>query len=146
MSTRKILVSTLMLIAGLSLLSAPCVLAQPCEGNFNCDEDVDGSDAFIFKEDFGRNQYDNPCDTCINSPCPCNPCPYGMVDCGNRCIDPMNDKDDCGADMDCLGGTECGAGKICEGGICILNCPPELVDCGGVCVNTDERCKFLRGR
>ena len=34
-----------------------------CEGNFNADEDddVDGSDAAIFKADFGRGGYNSPC-------------------------------------------------------------------------------------
>ena len=34
---------------------------DPCEGNFDCDQDVDGTDAFIFKTDFGRSQLSNPC-------------------------------------------------------------------------------------
>ena len=34
-----------------------------CEGNFNYDDDVDGSDAFTFKEDFGRSLLKNPCPT-----------------------------------------------------------------------------------
>ena len=40
----------------LLLLSAPPVLAQECcNGDFNCDADVDGTDAYKFKEDFGRS-------------------------------------------------------------------------------------------
>jgi hypothetical protein len=40
-----------------------------CEGNFNCaeDQDVDGSDAALFKTDFGRSAMSHPCvagDTC----------------------------------------------------------------------------------
>ncbi len=62
---KKILVSTLTLIAGLFLLTAPCVLAQDiCEGNFDCDQDVDGTDAAVFKEDFGRSAFKNPCPNC----------------------------------------------------------------------------------
>lgn len=43
--------------------------ACECEGNFNCaeDQDVDGSDAFTFKSDFGRSIVLHPCiagDTC----------------------------------------------------------------------------------
>ena len=40
-----------------------CGDACECEGNFNPDEDddVDGSDAAIFKTDFGRGGYDSPC-------------------------------------------------------------------------------------
>ena len=39
-----------------------------CEGDLDCDEDVDGSDAQLFKEDFGRNEYQDPCETAN----PCN--------------------------------------------------------------------------
>ena len=43
--------------------------ACECEGNFNCDADmdVDGSDAALFKGDFGRSSIEHPCiagDTC----------------------------------------------------------------------------------
>jgi hypothetical protein len=43
--------------------------ACDCEGNFNCDadQDVDGSDASLFKADFGRSNMVHPCiaeDTC----------------------------------------------------------------------------------
>ena len=43
--------------------------ACECEGNFNCtvDQDVDGSDASIFKTDFGRSIILDPCT--IASPC-----------------------------------------------------------------------------
>jgi hypothetical protein len=37
-----------------------------CEGNFDCDLDVDGSDAFVFKTDFGRSAIVNPCPTIGN--------------------------------------------------------------------------------
>ena len=32
-----------------------------CEGNFDGDEDQDGSDGVTFKTDFGRNPFNNPC-------------------------------------------------------------------------------------
>ena len=35
--------------------------ACDCEGNFDCDEDCDGSDAAIFKTDFGRSLFVDPC-------------------------------------------------------------------------------------
>jgi hypothetical protein len=35
--------------------------ACECEGNFDRDQDVDGTDAFVFKEDFGRYPIQNPC-------------------------------------------------------------------------------------
>ena len=44
-----------------------------CEGNFDCDVDCDGNDAFDFKSDFGRSTLSNPCE----SGNPCN----GDMDC-----------------------------------------------------------------
>ncbi len=38
--------------------------ACDCEGNFDCDGDVDGMDAAKFKEDFGRSSINNPCPAC----------------------------------------------------------------------------------
>ena len=47
-----------------------CGDACECEGNFNpdVDDDVDGSDGAIFKADFGRNEYNGPCESAGN-PC-----------------------------------------------------------------------------
>ena len=50
---------------------------DPCEGNFDCDEDCDGSDAHSFKVDFGRSALQNPCENG-------NPC-NGDFDCDNDC-------------------------------------------------------------
>jgi len=44
-----------------------------CEGNFDGDQDVDGSDAATFKADFGRSSFFNPC----TNGAPCN----GDFDC-----------------------------------------------------------------
>jgi hypothetical protein len=61
----KLFVTTLILVASLFLLSGSIVLSQElCEGNFDCDGDVDGTDAAIFKEDFGRTVFKNPCPPC----------------------------------------------------------------------------------
>lgn len=47
---------------GIFLLLATTVSAQDfCQGNFDYDQNVDGSDAFIFKTDFGRSILGNPC-------------------------------------------------------------------------------------
>jgi hypothetical protein len=35
--------------------------ACECEGDFDCDMDQDGSDAAIFKEEFGRSSFRDPC-------------------------------------------------------------------------------------
>jgi len=47
--------------------------ACDCEANFDCDQDVDADDVTKFLEDFGRNQFNNPC---TNE----NQC-YGDFDC-----------------------------------------------------------------
>lgn len=58
----KISVLRLIIAAGLFLLSPTAVLAQDfCEGNFDFDRDVDGTDAFTFKTDFGRSSLLDPC-------------------------------------------------------------------------------------
>jgi hypothetical protein len=44
-----------------------------CEGNFDCDDDTDGTDAATFKVDFGRGPSNAPC----TSSAPCN----GDFDC-----------------------------------------------------------------
>ena len=38
-----------------------CGDACECEGNFDGDADVDGTDASVFKADFGRSGFKNPC-------------------------------------------------------------------------------------
>jgi hypothetical protein len=38
-----------------------CGDACECEGNFDGDKDVDGTDASFFKSDFGRSKIQNPC-------------------------------------------------------------------------------------
>ena len=54
------------LVFCLLMLSSVNVMAQPidyCEGNFDNDFDQDGSDAAMFKEEFGRRNCwrNNPC-------------------------------------------------------------------------------------
>ena len=53
--------------------------ACECEGNFDCSEDrnVDGSDAALFKTDFGRNSFHSAC----TATDPCN----GDFDCDSDC-------------------------------------------------------------
>ena len=74
----------------LLLLSAALVFAQDfCEGNFDFDQDQDGTDAFTFKTDFGRSAFRNPCPP--NGPTPVpktkqTTCyspeiPWGEIDC-----------------------------------------------------------------
>ena len=53
-----------------------CGDACECEGNFDGDEDQDGSDAYTFRVNFGRNSYENPCESI-------NPC-IGNFDCDDN--------------------------------------------------------------
>lgn len=63
------------LAAVIVLFLVPLTVAAQdfCEGNFDCDQDVDGTDAAVFKEDFGRNAFSSPCDNCYTCP-PCIVC------------------------------------------------------------------------
>jgi hypothetical protein len=64
--------------------------ACDCEGDFDCDGDVDGTDATAFKNNFGRRTYNNPCENG-------NPC-NGDFDCDNDCdgLDAANFRPDFG--------------------------------------------------
>jgi hypothetical protein len=44
-----------------------------CESDFNCDQNVDADDVVVFIDDFGRNQFNNPC--VMEDPC------LGDLDC-----------------------------------------------------------------
>lgn len=56
-------VKALVVVTYLVLFTSTSVLAQVdfCEGNFDFDQDVDGGDAFTFKQNFGRSALKNPC-------------------------------------------------------------------------------------
>ena len=58
---------------GYGLVSPGSLYICDCEGNFDTDSDVDGTDAQTFKTDFGRGGMQDPCDSA-------NPC-NGDFDC-----------------------------------------------------------------
>ena len=89
-----------------------------CEGDFDNDGDQDGTDAALFKTDFGRSPFSNPCPLVTTTTTILGGCPYGMVDCGTKCVDPLTDGDFCGVDSACLGGTICGVSEKCVAGVC----------------------------
>ncbi len=65
---RTVLLIMVTVLSCFLLCSASNVIAQDaCEGNFDCDQDVDGTDAAVFKEDFGRSAFKNPCPDCTSS-------------------------------------------------------------------------------
>lgn len=142
MNSSKTIVQVLVTVA-LFFVASSSAFAIECKTDSNCDGKVDLSDLVTVKAEF----LNTDCD-----PCMCNPiyaCPAGMVNCGGTCVDPMKDRDYCGAMPGCIGGSVCGDGEICEGGECILNCPSNLTNCNGTCVDTatDERncgaCDYL---
>ena len=59
------------------LLSVNASAQEACEGNFDCDQDVDGADTAVFKVDFGRSIIVNPC----SAESPCN----GDFNCDRDC-------------------------------------------------------------
>lgn len=68
-------------------------------------------------------------------------CQAGLLQCEDRCIDPQQDPDHCGASGDCSGaaaGSICGEREVCDAGTC--SCAAGLVRCGDECIdpNTDE--------
>jgi hypothetical protein len=70
---RKILAGAVIVVVSLFIMSIPCGIAQPidyCEGNFDGDVDVDGTDAAVFKSDFGRSAFKNPCPPKVLAPIP----------------------------------------------------------------------------
>jgi hypothetical protein len=70
---KKMLAAALIVVVGIFMLSASSVMAQePCNGNFDCDYDVDASDVIEFLNHFGRSQFFNPCPLCQDSLCPCS--------------------------------------------------------------------------
>ena len=65
---RTVLLIMVTVLSCFLLGSASNAIAQDaCEGNFDCDGDVDGTDAAVFKEDFGRSAFKNPCPDCTSS-------------------------------------------------------------------------------
>jgi hypothetical protein len=66
-------------------------------------------------------------------------CAAGLTDCGDVCVDLLNDPFNCGA---C--GNACGIGNVCNFGGCVVGtgeqgsavaCAPSLVNCGTACAN-----------
>jgi hypothetical protein len=43
----------------------PCTIGIPCNGDINCDSNVEATDVTKFLEDFGRNQFNNQCPACV---------------------------------------------------------------------------------
>ena len=84
---RKVLAGVVIVLVSFFVMSVPVILAQDaCEGNFDYDQDVDGTDAFVFKEDFGRSMLKNPCPPNAAGPVPRT----GQTLCYNTTGDPRS--------------------------------------------------------
>jgi hypothetical protein len=69
-----------------------------------------------------------------------------MIDCGDKCVDPMTDEEYCGVDEECIGGTACGAGELCSAGVCDvpgLTCDGTLSALGRWCDQGDGTVKDM---
>jgi hypothetical protein len=73
-------------------------------------------------------------------------CQAGLVDCNSVCINPLTDRNYCGASGSCstlaTQGTVCVAGQVCTGGndagvasTCQLSCKSTEVECNGSCID-----------
>jgi len=54
----------------------------------------------------------------------------GLEECDGQCVNTQTDRNHCGR---C--NQACEGGYICEGGSCVLYCPPGLIECYGRCVD-----------
>ncbi len=119
MSSRKIEVIALTVLAGLLLVASSDVWAILCQANADCNTKVDLSDLVIMKQDFNKTG----CDACM-----CNPnseCPTGMVECAGECVDSLTDEANCGGcDIPCSGTCVAGVcqqgGEVCNGTLSAL--------------------------
>jgi endo-1,3(4)-beta-glucanase len=65
-------------------------------------------------------------------------CAAGTLACDGACVDPLADRQYCGASGTCTGdlvGQACAAGEICDQGHCTASCGNGLIVCGDGCVD-----------
>src|SRR5688572_27626221 len=67
-------------------------------------------------------------------------CQVELVECDGLCVDPLKDRDYCGAATGCATGNEsagqiCEEGSVCSAGSCGLTCAEGLIQCGDSCVD-----------
>jgi hypothetical protein len=79
---------------------------------------------------------------CSNGVCS-ETCDEGYIICGGSCVDPLSDREYCGASGDCQGenaGNSCAEGEVCVNGVCSTRCLRGQLKCGGECIDpaTDE--------
>ncbi len=74
-------------------------------------------------------------------------CAPNLVQCDDRCIDPLTDCAFCGAVDDCVGehrGIACASSQVCRAGRCESNCPEGTLYDDGICIPLPGTCAQIR--
>jgi hypothetical protein len=76
-------------------------------------------------------------------------CGLGQIKCGSKCVDPLSNRDFCGAKGDCDASSEenstgnrCLEKEICAAGVCVAECQQGLAYCNGECINPLTSLKY----
>jgi len=125
------LLKGLVVLAGVFLLSASTAWAEPCRADINCNGRVGTGDVGWIIQEWGKGVL-SPCDPstqCLNCEV------FGLIECGDTCVDNSTDESNCGS---C--GNTCESYERCIAGVCDFVCPPGLIKCSDTCVDnsTDE--------
>lgn len=77
-------------------------------------------------------------EACVDGAC-LTACPSGQIACDGACINPLTDREHCGA-TDCSGegaelGEACESGQVCVMGACQTTCPSGQLVCNGKCID-----------
>lgn len=67
-------------------------------------------------------------------------CPGDQLECGGECVDPLKNRDYCGATTCADGessGEVCDNGEVCVSGVCQTSCPGDQLECDGSCIDAD---------
>ena len=126
-----------------------CGQGQVCDGSGHCGIQCLANLSLCGNACLDVQSTDTDCGTCghacaTGTHCVAGACAVictpGQVQCtdptsgAKTCVDPLKDRDNCGA---CVGqgGTKCADGQICSNGVCTLSCQTGLANCGGTCID-----------
>ena len=77
-------------------------------------------------------------------------CPMGTIDCGGSCIDPLTNRNFCGASGTCAGanaGAACSMGQVCVNGRCATGgCATGTILCGLSCIDPSSNRQYCGAR
>lgn len=72
-------------------------------------------------------------------------CIRGTLACEGRCVDPLSNREFCGAAGTCSGddvGDVCEDGQVCSDGVCALSCAAGTIACAGRCIDPNSNRSF----